>query len=132
MTPLIWLMSTARDFQARYPFYPVQPGEGLSTNLLLWEGAYLIQFVAVEFLFRGFMLHGTKHRFGYYAVFVMAIPYCMIHFAKPLPEALAAIVSAVVLGTLSLKSRSIWLGVVIHYSVAGGMDFAALWQKHLL
>lgn len=59
----------------------------------------------------------------------MMIPYCMIHWNKPLAETLAAIVAGLVLGTLSLRSRSIWWGVAIHYWVALCMDVAALWQK---
>jgi membrane protease YdiL (CAAX protease family) len=53
----------------------------------------------------------------------------MIHFGKPFPETLAAIIAGIVLGTISLKSRSIWMGVAIHYTVALSMDIAALWQK---
>jgi phosphoglucosamine mutase len=41
----------------------------------------------------------------------------------------AAIVAGLVLGVLSLKSNSIWLGVAIHFSVAITMDFCSLWQK---
>jgi membrane protease YdiL (CAAX protease family) len=131
MIPLVLFFSRTQSFQARYPFYDVSEGEPLYPNLLIWELAYFIQFFALEFFFRGFMLHGTKQRFGYYSVFVMTIPYCMIHFGKPLPETIAAIIAGIVLGTLSLKSRSIWLGVAIHYSVAITMDLCSLWQKGL-
>jgi membrane protease YdiL (CAAX protease family) len=132
MIPLVLFFSGTESFQARYPFYELQKGEHLYPNLLIWEIFYFIQFFALEFFFRGFMLHGTKKRFGYYSVFVMTIPYCMIHFGKPLPETIAAIIAGIVLGTLSLKSRSIWLGVAIHYSVAITMDVCSLYQKGLL
>ncbi len=78
------------------------------------------------------MIHGTKQVFGFYSVFVMTIPYCMIHFGKPMPETIAAIVAGIVLGVLSLKSRSIWMGVAIHYSVAITMDLCSLYQKGVL
>jgi len=132
MIPLVLFFSRTESFQARYPFYDLQPGESVYPNLIIWEIVYFIQFFALEFFFRGFMVHGTKLRFGFYSVFVMTIPYCMIHFGKPFPETIAAIIAGVVLGTLSLKSRSIWLGVAIHYSVAITMDVCALWQKGLL
>jgi membrane protease YdiL (CAAX protease family) len=132
MVPLVLFFSRTESFQARYPFYLVHKGEKLFPNFLIWEFMYFIQFASLEFFFRGFMLHGTKHRFGYYSVFVMTIPYCMIHFGKPMPETIAAIIAGIVLGTLSLKSRSIWLGIAIHYSVAITMDLAALWQKGIL
>jgi membrane protease YdiL (CAAX protease family) len=129
MIPLVLFFSRTESFQQRYPFYDVQKGESLYPNFIIWEIFYFMQFFALEFFFRGFMLHGTKHRFGFYSVFVMTIPYCMIHFGKPLPETIAAIIAGIVLGTLSLKSKSIWLGVAIHYSVAITMDLCAMYQK---
>jgi len=132
MIPLVYFFSTTKSFQAKYPFYDLMPGEKLYPNFWIWEALYFCQFFALEFFFRGFMVHGTKHRFGYYSVFVMTIPYCMIHFGKPMPETISAIAAGIVLGTLSLKSRSILLGVAIHYSVAILMDIAALWQEGLL
>ena len=39
-------------------------------------------------------------------------------------------IAGIVLGTLALRTRSIWLGVFIHVSVALSMDVAAIWQKH--
>ncbi len=132
MIPLVLFFSGTESFQSRYPFYEVRPGQPFYPNLFLWELVYFIQFFALEFFFRGFMVHGTKQRFGFYSVFVMTIPYCMIHFGKPFPETIAAIIAGIVLGTLSLKSRSIWLGVGIHYSVAITMDLCSLWQKGLL
>ena len=41
---------------------------------------------------------------------------------------LAAILAGVVLGTLALRTRSIWAGFLIHVSVAISMDIAALIQ----
>jgi uncharacterized protein len=132
MIPLVLFFSRTASFQQRYPFYDIQKGEPFYPNFIVWEIFYFLQFFALEFFFRGFMLHGIKRRFGYYAVFVMTIPYCMIHFGKPLPETIAAIIAGIVLGTLSLKSRSIWLGVAIHYSVAITMDLCSMYQKGLL
>lgn len=129
MIPLVAFFSTTKSFQAKYPFYDLAVGEKLYPNFWIWEGLYFLQFFALEFFFRGFMTHGLKHRFGFYSVFVMTIPYCMIHFGKPLPETIAAIAAGIILGTLSLKSRSILLGVCIHYSVGLMMDLAALYHK---
>ena len=132
MIPLVVYFSRTESFQSRYPFYNLQKGEVFYPNFIIWEAFYFLQFFALEFFFRGFMVHGTKQRFGFYSVFVMTIPYCMIHFGKPMPETIAAIIAGVVLGVLSLKSRIIWMGVAIHCSVAIKMDVCALWQKGLL
>jgi uncharacterized protein len=128
MIPLVFWFSTTASFQMRYPFYKPMPHQPLFPKFIIWESVYFLQFVAVEFFFRGFMVHGTKYRFGFYAVFVMMVPYCMVHFGKPLPETIAAIAAGIMLGILSLKSRSIILGIAIHYSVAISMDLFALWQ----
>jgi membrane protease YdiL (CAAX protease family) len=102
MVPLVWLFSKTEGFQARYPFYKLVAGESLWPKFWTWELLYLLQFFCVEFFFRGFLVHGLKKRFGFYSVLIMTIPYCMIHFGKPMPETIAAIIAGIVLGTLSL------------------------------
>jgi len=128
MWPLLIWVSTHQHFKATYPFYKLGKDEPLWPYFWLWEASYFLQFVGLEFFFRGFMVHGTKHRFGIYAVFVMAVPYSMIHFGKPFLETCGALIAGVVLGFMSLKTRSIWLGAAIHMSVALSMDFLSLWR----
>ena len=128
MVPLVLVMSGREHFQKTYPFYRWTPAEGWD-RLLMWEWAYALQFLALEFFFRGFVVHGTKHRFGVYSTFVMTVPYCMIHFGKPLPECLASIIAGVFLGFMSLKTRSVWLGAALHVSVAWGMDACSLYRR---
>lgn len=132
MIPLVIAISFSTSFQNKYPYFQTAANDPLTSQFFIWEVEYLFQFLALEFFFRGFLLHGLKHRFGYYAVFIMTIPYCMIHFGKPMAETLAAIVAGIALGTLSLKSKNIYLGFLIHISVAITMDLSALWQKGVL
>jgi len=132
MIPLVYSISFTQSFQAKYPFYHLSRNELINHRFIIWELEYFFQFFALEFFFRGFILHGLKRRFGFYSVLVMTIPYCMIHFAKPMPETIAAIIAGIVLGTLSLKSKNIWMGFLIHCSVAITMDLCSLWQKGLL
>jgi membrane protease YdiL (CAAX protease family) len=128
--PAVVAVSFAPAFQEQYPFYR---GYGaLPPGFLLWELGYAAQFLALEFFFRGFLLHGLVPRLGGYAIFVMIGPYCLIHFGKPFPETIGAIAAGVILGLLSLRARSIWLGVAIHVSVAWTMDALALWHAGLL
>ena len=126
---LILVFAGSPDFAAQYPFYKDQRAWG---DLLVWEAAYGVQFFALEFFFRGFLLRGLAAEMGSMAVLVMMIPYCMIHFGKPLPECLGSIIAGLVLGVLAMDTRSIWGGVTIHVAVAWGMDFAALGQKGVL
>jgi hypothetical protein len=114
------MVSFTKSFQNTYPFYKLAARSW--TDFLLWEAMYSLQFFALEVFFRGFMLHPLKKTRGAYAIFAMAGPYCMIHFNKPLAEVLGAVVAGIVLGTLSLRTGSIWCGVLIHISVALSMD----------
>ena len=41
---------------------------------------------------------------------------------------LAAIVGGLVLGTLAIRTRSIWWGAALHISIAVTMDLLALWH----
>jgi membrane protease YdiL (CAAX protease family) len=127
--PLVLLVSREEHFQSTYPFYQPEKGKPLWPYFWRWELLYAMQFLALEFFFRGFMVHGLRRRIGASAIPVMMVPYCMIHFEKPLPETLAAIIAGLVLGFMSLRTRSIILGAAIHVSVALSMDFAALWRK---
>ena len=130
--PFVVLASYTAAFQAKYPFYDLGVGEGLWPNMALWWGVYALQFMALEFFFRGFIVHGLKHRLGYIAIYVMAVPYNMLHFNKPVLEAIAAIGGAIVLGSLALRSRSVWWGAGLHISIAATMDIAALTHKGFL
>ena len=128
MIPVIALASSTAAFQRTYPFYHLAPGESLYPLFWIWESFYLLQFVGVEFFFRGFLVHGLKQRFGIYSVVIMVIPYCMIHFGKPMTEAFGAILAGLILGCLSYWTRTIWMGVALHFSIALCMDVAALWR----
>jgi membrane protease YdiL (CAAX protease family) len=129
--PLILIVSFKHDFQTYYPF--LKHARGAVWNwrvLLVWELLYAGQFVSLEFFFRGFLLQSLRRQLGVYAIFAAVVPYCMIHYGKPFLEANAAIVAGIVLGTLALRTRSIWCGCLVHVSVAISMDVIALLQRH--
>lgn len=125
-----FLVSFREDFANHYPLYRLASRS--IVDLLLWEILYIAQFVALEFFFRGFVLHACKPSFGASAIFVMCVPYLMIHFPKPWLEATGAIPFGILLGVLALRSRSIWGGVGVHASIALSMDLLALLQSDSL
>lgn len=133
MLPLVWLMSLTSGFAAKYPFLKIYDGSPyLGQTLLAWELIYFVQFIGLEFFFRGFLVHSLKPSLGLYSIFVMTVPYCMIHFSKPMPETFAAIAAGIFLGWLSYKNNSIWLGLALHCAVALAMDVMALYNNGLL
>ncbi len=122
--PLVIFAADSAAFLGRYPRYP-HAGATWS-RLVLWEAAYGFQFAALEFFFRGFLLFSLARSLGSAAIFVSMVPYTMIHFGKALPETLGSVVAGVVLGTLALRTRSIYGGVLLHCGVAWTMDGLAL------
>jgi hypothetical protein len=50
----------------------------------------------------------------------------MIHFGKPYLEACGAIVAGIALGSLSMRTKSIYQGFLVHITIAGVMDWLAL------
>ncbi len=125
-----WFASARTDFANHYPFYRLASRSWF--DLLAWEVIYIIQFISLEFFFRGFMLNAAKRTFGLYAIFIMMLPYLMLHFQKPWLEASGALFFALILGYLALHSRSIWGGVMVHVSIALGMDMMALYRTNRL
>jgi membrane protease YdiL (CAAX protease family) len=122
--PVVIAASYTAPFRATYPFYKLAARSWI--DFAAWEALYAMSFFALEFFFRGFMLFTLERTMGAYAIFVMIVPYCMIHFHKPVAEVVGAIFAGIVLGTLAMVTRSIWCGVLIHVSVAWTMDVLAL------
>jgi membrane protease YdiL (CAAX protease family) len=126
--PFVAAASFTSGFQAKYPFYDLAPGETVWPYLYGWWLLYALQFLALELFFRGFVTLGLASRLGYASLLVMLVPYNMIHYGKPMAEALAAIVGGFVLGTLALRSRSVLWGAGVHVGIALTMDVLALWH----
>jgi membrane protease YdiL (CAAX protease family) len=127
--PLVVIASFNSHFQATYPFYYFPKDDFPIQRFIIWELSYLFQFVGIEYFFRGFILFNCKSVFQENAVYVSVIPYCMIHFGKPLPETIGAIVAGIFLGKMALRSGSILPGIALHYTVAISMDLLSLWQQ---
>jgi membrane protease YdiL (CAAX protease family) len=128
--PVMLIVASQPDFGTYYPFYKLSSRSW--ADYLAWELMYGAQFFALELFFRGWMLGALRRSMGSAAIFAMAVPYCMIHYGKPYLETNGAIVAGVVLGSLALKTRSIYAGFLVHITVAYAMDFLALWRRDAL
>ena len=125
--PLVVMVSFSKSFSSHYPLYS-EARDSLA-SLIIWELSYGLYFVIIEFFFRGFMVFSLARYIGALSIFVMDIPYVMIHFGKPASETIGSIIAGVALGTLSLRTRSIFGGIIVHITIAWGMDILALLQK---
>ena len=130
VVPSMLLVAKQPDFGTYYPFYKQSSRSWF--DLIMWEGMYFAQFFALELFFRGIWLGSMRKSLGSMAIFSMCVPYAMIHYGKPYLEAHGAIVAGIVLGSLSMKTRSIYLGFLLHVTVALSMDLLALWQRKAL
>lgn len=129
MLPVIIIVSFSADFQSKYPFYSMAGESAL--HFIAYQLAYGAQFAALEAFFRGFLIFALFKKFGYYSVVIMTIPYCMIHFAKPMPETMGAIIAGLVLGYLAIQSKSWIPGALLHWGVGIAMDGLCIIQKAL-
>lgn len=125
--PVLVALSYSPSFTATYPFYREASRSGF--DLVSWELQYAATFVAIEFFFRGYLLFGLFRALGSHAIFVSAVPYALIHINKPASEALGSIFAGILLGTLALRTRSLWAGAALHIAIALSMDFLSLWRS---
>ncbi len=128
--PAMLIVSRQPDFGSYYPFYKTSSRSWL--DFLLWESMYFAQFFALEMFFRGFWLGVLRRSLGSGAIFAMAVPYCMIHYGKPYLEAVGAIVAGIALGSLSMRTKSIYQGFLVHVTVAALMDWLSLAHRNAL
>jgi hypothetical protein len=128
--PFVGFAALQPDFASYYPFYKQSSRSWF--DFLAWEAMYFVQFFSLELFFRGWMVMALRRTLGSAAIFAMALPYCMIHYGKPYFEAHVAVIAGVVLGSLSMRMRSIYGGFLVHVLIALGMDFFSLWRRGAL
>lgn len=116
---------------ATYPFY--RPFSSI-LEFALYELTYLPFFIAIEFIFRGYMLFGLANirgdeirrlgtavgvqsvfYFGKYALLIQMLSYTAWHLGKPLPELWGTLVWGLAAGVLAYTVRSIWPVVASHW-----------------
>jgi hypothetical protein len=127
MLPLIIAASFLPSFLKQYPMYR---GAGAADYLgisewvtvLSYELAYAIDFISVEFVFRGFLVIGLLSHTGRNAILAMAAVYCFLHFGKPAGEAISSIFGGYILGVIAYETKSIWGGIIVHVGIAWLME----------
>ena len=134
MLPLIVAASFLPSFMNQYPMYQVtkahdQLGVSEWVTVAGYEIAYALNFVSIEFFFRGFLVIGMAAILGRGAIISMASVYCFLHFGKPMGEAISSIFGGYILGVVAYETRSIWGGVIVHVGIAWMMELVAYTQK---
>lgn len=134
MLPLIIAASFLPSFLNQYPMYEASRAH-LQLNVPEWitvagyEIAYALNFISIEFFFRGFLIIGMISLLGRGAIVPMACVYCFLHFGKPMGEAISSIFGGYILGVVAYETRGIWGGVIVHVGIAWLMELTAFVQK---
>jgi hypothetical protein len=134
MIPMLMAASNGKSFLRQYPMYKTSLaheylGVDESLTVAAYEIAYGLDFITVEYLFRGFFVLAFFSTLGRGAVLSMAVIYCCLHFGKPMGEAISSIFGGFLLGIVAFETRSVWGGVIVHVGIAWSMELIAYIQK---
>jgi hypothetical protein len=134
MLPVLIAASFHGSFLKAYPLYRSNTAHtflGIPEliTILGYELAYGLDFITVEFLFRGFMVIGMIEILGRNSILPMAATYCFLHFGKPPGEAISSVIGGYILGVIAYETKSIWGGIIVHLGIAWMMEVIAFTQK---
>lgn len=145
--PFFALGSRDPNMQAVYPFY--RPFDNFG-QFLLYELTYLPFFIAIEFIFRGYLLFGLSgvtdeeiaaqralraqndtgvpgiYYFAHYALLIQMLSYTAWHLGKPLAELWGTVVWGLAAGATAYAIRSIWPIILAHWLLNVVLDLMIL------
>ena len=136
--PVFYLGARDPGMRAEYPLYRGQFAS--LAQFLTYEAGYLLFFVTIEFIFRGYLLFGLfrlRDRgalpgvtgvpgpfvFGYYAVFIAMLSYTAWHLGKPVPELWGTLVWGIAAGTIALATETILPIILVHWLLNVFIDY---------
>jgi len=121
VAPITFAGSYSADVLREYPVSKeaLRSGDAFAIHIAF----YLLYYVGWETFFRGYALFGLIERFGKWgAILVQVIPSTVIHTSivsagKPFAETLGAVPVGILLGWLTVRTRSIWYAFAIHAAI---------------
>lgn len=130
MVPIVFIATYLPGFMEYYPTYKRTGGLAFARHYridewiakLIYESAYIFDFLNTELFFRGFLVIGLSKLLGKNVVLPMAATYAVLHFGKPMGETISSVFGGYILGVIALYSRNIWGGVFIHGGIAFLME----------
>jgi len=129
MTPLVAGAAASTSFSDMYPRVKELGWQGYSASnwlhYALFELCYLVDFLSIEFFFRGYMIATLSRFLGVQALLPVAFFYFSIHLGKPMAEATGSFFGALVLGSVALQTKSVWGGWIVHAGIALLMELLA-------
>ncbi len=119
--------------------YPLFNDFSSPWQFVIYELTYLPFFLAIEFIFRGYLLFGLagvrdveiqktaggfpgKFYFHRYALLIQMLSYTAWHLGKPVPEIWGTLVWGLAAGVTAYAVRSVWPVVLSHWLLNVFMD----------
>jgi len=128
---LLWISSADPAFLREYPMARVaaqSPG-----RLVAYELAYGLYYLGWEFLFRGALQLGLRHRLGFVgACMIQLLPSVLLHIGKPVGETWGALVAAPVFGAVAVRSGSFLPLFLLHWCIGVANDLMCAARQGLL
>ena len=140
--PAFWLGSLNPEMQQVYPLFKNFTG---LRSFILYELSYLPFFIAIEFIFRGYLLFGLAgvrddeielagggvsgvFYFHRYALLIQMLSYTAWHLGKPVPELWGTLVWGLAAGATAYAVRSVWPIILSHWLLNVFLDACILRQ----
>jgi len=144
--PMVYVGAHTKMIQEVYPIY--RGGFDSACQFAWYEFSYLLFFIAIEFIFRGYLLFGavrSRQRdpsaclqgvaglppYGYFGLLISMLSYTAWHLGKPWPEIYSTLIWGVAAGAVVLVSRSVWPVIIVHWLLNVFMDLV-LWKQWFL
>ncbi|MGD2086125.1 MAG: CPBP family intramembrane metalloprotease [Candidatus Aminicenantes bacterium] len=133
------------EMQREYPLFGDVIAKGDWGAFVVYELVYLLFFVVIDFIYRGYLLLGLFKMkdmeafkgikgikgplvFGIYAIFIQMLSYTMWHIAKPTPELMGTIFWGIGTGAVVLKTRTVWPVIISHWLLCVLLDIV-VWLR---
>lgn len=110
LVPLLYWASTMSGFK---DYYIARTNADFEWVVIQY-GLYMVSW---EFLLRGYLYFSLEEKVGSLAVWLQSVPFAIAHLGKPAPEALTCYFGGLVLGYISLKTRSFVYAFLIHWGI---------------
>jgi len=140
--PAFWLGTGDSGMRETYPLF--RGDFPTILTFILYQLTYLPFFIAIEFIFRGYLLFGLAGAgddeiklagggfpgvfyFHRYAILISMLSYTAWHLGKPVPELWGTLVWGLAAGATAYAVRSIWPVVLSHWLLNVFLD-AVIWK----
>ncbi len=98
----------------------------MSASLIIFNLTAFLYYLSEEFLFRGFLLFSLWEKVKLNSILISAIIFSLLHLTRPLPEIFFAFFYSIVMGYVSIKTKSFLPSALLHFILSVLVNFAVV------